>query len=150
MKRQSGHAAEGDREPSASSLYSPQPLERQKTPRALQNVFHTDGDYWTIVFDRQPVRLRNVKGLQYLAHLLRYPGEQVQVAELISSAPEQKKTHASSTGNDGISGERIRKAVTNRIRDAIARIDKTNPSLGMHLAKAIRTGSACSSLPGGP
>jgi hypothetical protein len=43
--------------------------------------------------------------------------------------------------------ERVRKAVTNRIRDTIERISKQHPSLGRHLAKTIRTGSYCSYSP---
>jgi len=39
--------------------------------------------------------------------------------------------------------ERIRKAVTNRIRDSILRIAKQNPALGRHLSNAIRTGLLC-------
>ena len=39
--------------------------------------------------------------------------------------------------------ERMRKAVTNRIHDAIARMSKQDASLGRHLANAIRTGFYC-------
>jgi len=39
--------------------------------------------------------------------------------------------------------ERVRKAVTRRIRDAIDRIAKQNPFLGRHLHNAIRTGYSC-------
>ena len=41
------------------------------------------------------------------------------------------------------SAERARKAVTSRIRDAIARIGKEHSALSLHLANAIRTGSFC-------
>jgi hypothetical protein len=39
--------------------------------------------------------------------------------------------------------ERVRKAVTNRIHDAVDRIAKQNPHLGRHLHNAIRTGFSC-------
>jgi pimeloyl-ACP methyl ester carboxylesterase len=39
--------------------------------------------------------------------------------------------------------ERVRKAVTKRIHDAIDRIAKQNPYLGRHLHNAIRTGYFC-------
>jgi hypothetical protein len=39
--------------------------------------------------------------------------------------------------------ERVRKAVTNRIHEAIGRIAKQNPYLGRHLHNAIRTGFFC-------
>ena len=40
-------------------------------------------------------------------------------------------------------GERARKAVTNRIKDAIAKIESVHPTLGRHLANAVRTGTFC-------
>jgi hypothetical protein len=39
--------------------------------------------------------------------------------------------------------ERVRKAVTNRVHDAVDRISKQNPYLGRHLHNAIRTGFSC-------
>jgi hypothetical protein len=41
------------------------------------------------------------------------------------------------------STERIRKAVTNRIRDAVARIAKEDPALARHLSNSIATGTFC-------
>jgi tetratricopeptide (TPR) repeat protein len=43
--------------------------------------------------------------------------------------------------------ERIRKAVTNRIRHAIGRIQREHPQLAAHLANAISTGTFCSYRP---
>jgi hypothetical protein len=43
--------------------------------------------------------------------------------------------------------ERPRKAVTNRIRDAISRIEANHPALGRHLRTSIRTGTFCSYEP---
>ena len=43
----------------------------------------------------------------------------------------------------GDTTERARKAVTSRIRDAIARIGKEHSALSLHLVNAIRTGSFC-------
>jgi pimeloyl-ACP methyl ester carboxylesterase len=43
--------------------------------------------------------------------------------------------------------ERARKAVTRRIRDAIARIDRVHPILGRHLAASLHTGVFCSYRP---
>jgi hypothetical protein len=39
--------------------------------------------------------------------------------------------------------ERVRKAVTNRIRVAVQRIGKQHPDLGHHLQNAIHTGYSC-------
>jgi non-specific serine/threonine protein kinase len=43
--------------------------------------------------------------------------------------------------------ERARKAVSNRIRDAIARIEAEHATLGRHLRASIRTGTFCSYQP---
>jgi tetratricopeptide (TPR) repeat protein len=50
----------------------------------------------------------------------------------------------------GDPSERARKAVTARIRDAIARIDARHPALGAHLEESIVTGTLCSYTPSTP
>lgn len=46
--------------------------------------------------------------------------------------------------------ERLRKAVTSRIRDAIRRIDAVHPALARHLSNSVRTGTFCSYQPEQP
>jgi AAA ATPase domain len=46
--------------------------------------------------------------------------------------------------------ERARKAVTARIRDAIARIERAHPALGAHLSGSIKTGTWCGYRPAVP
>lgn len=48
------------------------------------------------------------------------------------------------------SRERVRKAVTNRIKDSLKKIKKEHRSLGLHLSKAIETGTLCSYKPEKP
>ena len=43
--------------------------------------------------------------------------------------------------------ERIRKGVTNRIREAIARVGKEHEPLALHLTNALRLGTFCSYVP---
>jgi hypothetical protein len=50
----------------------------------------------------------------------------------------------------GDPGERARKAVTARIRDAIARIGAAHPELGTHLHDAVTTGTYCTYSPAAP
>ena len=45
------------------------------------------------------------------------------------------------------STERIRKAVSGRVRGALLRIQQEHPQLGAHLSRAIRTGTFCSYAP---
>lgn len=46
--------------------------------------------------------------------------------------------------------ERLRKAVSARLRDAIRRIDAVHPGLGRHLESSVRTGTFCSYRPESP
>ncbi len=50
----------------------------------------------------------------------------------------------------GDPNERARKAVTERVRAAIARVSDAHPALGLHLANSIRTGTFCSYRPEAP
>ncbi len=50
------------------------------------NVFRREGAYWTLVHQAMLVRLRDAKGLRYLAELLRQPGKKVHAIDLIATA----------------------------------------------------------------
>ncbi len=54
--------------------------------RTQDAVFRQEGEFWTIAFEGQTVRLRDVKGLRYIASLLASPGRELHVLELVSSA----------------------------------------------------------------
>ncbi len=43
----------------------------------------------------------------------------------------------------GDDADRARKAVTMRMRNAVARIGREHPALGRHLDLAVRTGTVC-------
>jgi hypothetical protein len=55
-------------------------------------------------------------------------------------------------GRDRVSSdrERLRKAVTARIRDAIRRLDDRHPALAAHLQASVRTGTSCVYAPAQP
>src|SRR5262245_36686494 len=55
---------------------------RSPTPRA---VFRREGDYWTVSWRGNVVRLRHAKGLHYIAYLLAHPGRQVLARELAAA-----------------------------------------------------------------
>jgi tetratricopeptide (TPR) repeat protein len=46
-------------------------------------IFRKEGEFWTISHDGATVRLRDAKGLRYLAYLLARPGERFHVHDLI-------------------------------------------------------------------
>jgi eukaryotic-like serine/threonine-protein kinase len=50
---------------------------------AADAVFRREGDYWTLSYRGELARLRDAKGLRYLACLLRHPGRELHVLELV-------------------------------------------------------------------
>jgi hypothetical protein len=44
-----------------------------------RNIFRKEGDVWRIVYDDKQISLKDVKGLNYIAYLLRYPGKEIPV-----------------------------------------------------------------------
>jgi FHA domain-containing protein len=46
------------------------------------NVFRLDGDFWTVGFEGRILRLKDARGLRYLAHLIGSPGREVHVLDL--------------------------------------------------------------------
>jgi hypothetical protein len=191
------------------------------------NHFLAEGDNWTIAYDGTSVRLRDAKGLHYLARLLGDPGREFHVADLLVAAAGEatpaaatelgaagrtgvdlvsalgdagevldarakaeyrrrledlraEREEAAANGDagraaraeeeidfisqelaaayglggrarkDADSGERLRKAVSNRIRDSITKLQRVHPVLGRHLDNAVRTGVFCSYVPEKP
>ena len=54
--------------------------------RDTENVFRREGDYWLVAFEGQIVRLRDMRGVQYLARLLGSPGREFHVVDLVAVA----------------------------------------------------------------
>jgi hypothetical protein len=49
------------------------------------SVFRAEGEYWTVVFETETFRLKDTKGLHYLARLLQHPGREFHVLDLVTS-----------------------------------------------------------------
>src|SRR5271168_5095792 len=49
---------------------------------APRGVFRKEGEYWTISYGGKSFRLKDSKGLGYLAHLLRHPAAEFHVLDL--------------------------------------------------------------------
>jgi tetratricopeptide (TPR) repeat protein len=56
------------------------------------NVFRREGDYWSVVFVGRAARVRDSKGLRYIARLLAEPGRELHVLDLV-----RRESHASET-----------------------------------------------------
>jgi tetratricopeptide (TPR) repeat protein len=65
------------------------PVERDgaaKEPPATDvNTFRREGDYWSVVFKGRTVRVRDLKGVRYLARLLADPGREFHVLDLVAA-----------------------------------------------------------------
>jgi pimeloyl-ACP methyl ester carboxylesterase len=54
-------------------------------PASPGAVFRREGDYWTVSWQGNVVRLKDAKGLHYIAHLLADPGRQILACELAAT-----------------------------------------------------------------
>jgi tetratricopeptide (TPR) repeat protein len=49
------------------------------------DIFRREGDYWSVAFDGLTVRVRDLKGMRYLARLLADPGRELHVLDLVAA-----------------------------------------------------------------
>ena len=73
----------------APSVSPPAHVERHaaadEQPTASVNAFRREGDYWSVVFEGHTVRVRDLKGMRYLARLLAEPGREYHVLDLVAA-----------------------------------------------------------------
>jgi tetratricopeptide (TPR) repeat protein len=81
--------------------------ERVSTRTATPTVFRREGEYWTVLFATDAFRLRDAKGLHYLAELLAHPGREFHVLDLVG-AVEGIGVGRSRTGADREDGLNVR------------------------------------------
>jgi hypothetical protein len=103
-----------------------------------QLLFVREGEYWTIAYHGTVLRLRDGKGLRYLAELLGRPGDRVPALDLAAGGGR---------GAAQPDANLARLAVTKRIKAALQKITEHHPALGFHLASTVRTGRSCSYRP---
>ena len=93
-----------------------------------KGVFRKEGDYWRVGYDGTPIRLKDIRGLGYIAHLLRHPDTEFHVLDLYGGIASQRE--------DGI---------THTINGA-PRHDEDLENAGMHIAGASITVAFCSNF----
>jgi pimeloyl-ACP methyl ester carboxylesterase len=74
------------------------PAGNLQTP-ARQGVFRQEGDYWTVACAGNVLRLKDAKGLHYIAHLLANPGRQILARELAAAGAPPVRRRASMDAN---------------------------------------------------
>ena len=110
----------------------------QQAASKVAAAFRREGEFWTISYDAATFRLKDAKGLRYLAYLLARPGQRIHVYDLIEavegSAANGKTTiHAESEdleivreigGPSPIIDARARSEYRARLRDLQAELDE--------------------------
>ena len=78
------------------------------------NVFRREGDYWSVLYDGQTVRVRDLKGMRYLAQLVAHPGREFHALDLVAAETGQR----TSLGDAGeILDERAKAAYRRRLAE---------------------------------
>lgn len=84
------------------------PVKLLQDPTGSDAVFRKEGEFWTISYDSRAFRLKDAKGLHYIAHLLSHPGEKFRVHDLVAvveGPPERAKASARALPTLEVSGD---------------------------------------------
>ncbi len=98
-------------------------------PAATVDDFRCEGDYWTVIFDGHTVRVRDLKGMHYLARLLADPGREYHVLDLVAaetgSVASLDNSHAARLPHSalGDAGEMLDARAKDAYRRRLAEID---------------------------
>jgi hypothetical protein len=68
-------------------------------PVVSVNTFRREGDYWLVIFDGHTVRVRDLKGMRYLARLFADPGREYHVLDLVAETGHGAQVDSSHAGN---------------------------------------------------
>jgi tetratricopeptide (TPR) repeat protein len=117
----------------APSVTPPGPMEdhdtRDEQPAASVNVFRREGDYWSVSFEGHTVRVRDLKGMRYLARLLADPGREYHVLDLVAAEtgsgaqPDSSRAAGLPRSTLGHAGEGLDAQAKDAYRRRLAEID---------------------------
>jgi tetratricopeptide (TPR) repeat protein len=102
---------------------------------AEPNVFRREGDYWSVIFEGQTIRVRDLKGVRYLARLLADPAREYHVLDLVAAETDGNPRTAgrafgwpaSDSGDAGeMLDERARDAYRRRLAEIEDDIEQAN------------------------
>jgi tetratricopeptide (TPR) repeat protein len=102
---------------------------RDEQPAASVNVFRREGDYWSVSFEGHTVRVRDLKGMRYLARLLADPGREYHVLDLVAAEtgsgaqPDSSRAAGLPRSTLGHSGEGLDAQAKDAYRRRLAEID---------------------------
>ena len=95
----------------------------QSTSLPEQAIFRKEGEYWTVGYGGNSFRLKDTKGLGYLAHLLRHPAVEFHVLDLAGGIAGQREDDETSQSAQGL-----------------PRGDEDLEKAGIHIAQSGRRG----------
>ncbi|SDY87109.1 hypothetical protein SAMN05660209_03913 [Geodermatophilus africanus] len=110
-------------------------------PMASANAFRREGDYWSVTFDGDTVRVRDLKGMRHLARLLADPGREFHVLDLVAAEAghgaddDGHRAAELAQSTHGDAGEMLDARAKEAYRRRLAEIDDD-------LAEAHETGDA--------
>jgi tetratricopeptide (TPR) repeat protein len=80
-----------------------------RAPGAGATIFRREGDYWVIAYAGATVRMRDARGIGYLATLLYHPGREFHAAELVAGDGDGRQPVAMVV--EPATGVRVRRAL---------------------------------------
>src|SRR5687768_10452313 len=105
---------------------------------AEEHRFCREGDYWSVAFDGRTTRLRDAKGLRYLARLLTQPGREIHALDLViederaASAhdgdPEREASRALSRDAGEVLDRRAKEAYRRRLAEIESDLEEARQS----------------------
>jgi hypothetical protein len=93
------------------------------------NIFRREGEYWAVVFEGRTVRVRDLKGMRYLARLLASPGREFHVLDLVAAESgrvgqvDSGQAAGLSRSTLGDAGEMLDERAKNAYRRRLAEIE---------------------------
>ena len=93
------------------------------------SMFRREGDYWSVSFEGRTVRVRDLKGVRYLARLLADPGREFHVLDLVAAesghvaAVERARAAGPSHTGPGDAGEMLDARAKDAYRRRLAEIE---------------------------
>src|SRR6202140_5195719 len=77
--------------------------DRATGSRSSENgIFRNEGEFWTVGYGGKTFRLKDTKGLGYLVHLLRYPGVEFHVLDLVGGIASQREDDEIGKSSQGL------------------------------------------------
>lgn len=98
-------------------------------PLASPSVFRREGDYWLVILDGHTARVRDLKGMRYLARLLADPGREFHVLDIVAAetgrGAQVDRGHAAELPGTGLgdAGEVLDARAKDAYRRRLAEID---------------------------